>query len=57
MKERVPTKTRLKKAEFNSTQMKLLTVTQNMEYNAILGEFVIRKKYKFSDRLRYMRSV
>lgn len=36
-KIRSPTKTRLKKVEFNSTQMKLLTATQNMEYNAILG--------------------
>jgi hypothetical protein len=36
--------------------MKILTKTQNIEYNAILGEFVIRKKYKFSDRIKYMKN-
>ena len=54
---RIMTNTRLKKIEFNSTQMKLLTATQNMEYNALLGQFVIRKRYKFSDRLKYMKNI
>lgn len=50
-------KSKSRKAEFNATQMKILTDTQNTDYNKILAEFVLRKKYKFSDRIRYMKDI
>lgn len=37
--------------------MKIFTESQSKEYNKLIGEFTVKKRYKFSDRLRYIKSI